>query len=123
MRNTQASLRSQGLSDIEILARKYDPDPPRLDPGLPRWMLSSQPFTRSGDLRKDILTLLRMNAANTLMDLARAAGTNDRKVSKLLQEMVADGTVTQDEVYKALPKLAYVHQWRGLSLLQHPKGV
>ena len=96
------------ISDIEKLARAYDPS----------WdhrpsMFDLRPaFKPTGDLRRDILTLIRTKREDNLKAIGNRLGVSDYIVSKYVQGFVIDGTMTQEQVYQYLPKIKEAHERR-----------
>ncbi len=96
------------LSDIEKLARKYDPSwdhrPPTHD--------LRPAFEPTGDLRRDILELITSRREDNLKAIGRTLGVSDWIVSQYVQGFVIDGTMTQEQVYQYLPKIREAHERR-----------
>lgn len=96
------------ISDIEKLARKYDPSwdhrPERID--------LRPPFKPTGDLRRDILELITTRRYDTLKAIGARLGVSDWIVSQYVQGFVIDGTMTQEQVYEYLPKIREAHERR-----------
>ena len=98
---------SMGISDIELLARKFDPyfvRPPIFD--------LRPSFKRTGNLRQDIYTLITTKREDNLVAIGRILGVSDRTVSQYVQGFVIDGTMTQEQVYHYLPKVKEAHERR-----------
>ncbi len=94
------------ISDIETLARKFDPSwdhrPESID--------LRPPFEPTGDLRRDILTLIRTKREDNLKAIGNRLGISNWKVSQYVQGFVHDGTMTQEQVYEYLPKVKECHE-------------
>lgn len=97
----------QDISDIEQLARKYDPDyvkPPTFD--------LRPAFALTGDLRQDVYNLLVSRREDNLVAMGLTLGVSDYVVSQHVQRFVREGVFTQEQVYAYLPKVREAHERR-----------
>ena len=96
------------ISPIEYLARKYDPtweDPQIFDP-----RPTPAPFKPTGDLRADILTILRTKRYDNLVEIGLVLGASRCKVSQYVQGFVREGLFTWEQIYEVLPKVKEAHE-------------
>lgn len=96
---------SRGLSDIEALARKYDPnwvDPPIID--------LRPSYQSTGNPRQDVYNLIVSKREDEIVGISRTLGLSNWKVSQVVQQFVREGVLTQEQVYTYLPKIREAHE-------------
>ena len=99
-----------GVSDIEKLARSTDPTWDHR-PDLPLYLRPA--FTRTGNLRVDVLRALKERYTDTVVDMARALGTSQHYIQTTVHQLADSGEITWAEVYEILPKTKEAHERLG----------
>lgn len=98
---------TRDLSDIELLARKYDQD--WVKPLPDSKYLHMPEFRPTGDIETDVYHLIRTQYCESVVEIASLLHTYTKRVSKTIRSMVKAGYLTQDEVYACLPMLRHNH--------------